>query len=74
MAKMIWHHCAAIKLLENVTPHYQDDKGHVKKMIYRYNMTAQKSTSNMISDTNKWSHSSARSKQTRTTKNENQQR
>ena len=27
MAAVIWHHCAKIKFLDNVTPHNRSDKG-----------------------------------------------
>ena len=43
-----------------------------KNTVYSVNMIAQKSNSGVISDPNKWSHSSASSKKRKTTKNNNQ--
>ena len=55
---VIQHHCS----------------GRKTNMINSANMISQQSNSNLISDPNKWSHSSVGRKQRKMTKNNNQQR
>ena len=67
METVMLRHCDGIKLLENVTLHNRD-RFLNEIMKYSNNMITQKITSDVISDPNEWSRSSARSKKITMTK------